>query len=154
MVAYRGTRLTRARDVIADARILAGMQDKHFEQGTAQLRAVTSKYGKAPERLLGYSLGGARAVALGAAHGVSTRTFNPFLGNASLLQARGKHHVIRTTEDFATLGLPFGRNFEVTSVLPRETHLSPERAHSLANFTDPGLPRRAVRRVGPGLTPR
>ena len=143
MVAYRGTRLTRARDVIADARIVANMQDVHFDQGTRQLRAVQSKYGQMPDRLLGFSLGGARAVALGSAHGVPTRTFNPFLGNATLLRAPGRHHVIRVTEDFATLGLPFGNNFNVTSILPRETHLNPLRAHSLANFSD-DAPRRSA----------
>ena len=61
--------------------IAAGVEEHHpqFHNAEEQLNLVTEQYG-APRELLGYSLGGNKAMTMGNKFGIETTTFNPFLG--------------------------------------------------------------------------
>ena len=106
-IAYRGTKIRNISDVSADAAIAVGAEQHHpqFKTAEEQLRLVTQKYG-APNELIGYSLGGNKAILLGDANGIPSTTFNPFLGK-SLVSSSSEvpHTILRTTEDFASLGI-------------------------------------------------
>ena len=88
MLAYRGTDLKNKSDLTADALIAAGMEEDHisFRKADTQMKEVMRVYGK-PETL-GFSLGGAQAVHFANKYGLSSTSFNPFLG-PKLLNPRG-----------------------------------------------------------------
>ena len=138
-IAYRGTKIQNVSDVSADAMIAAGVEEHHpqFKNAEEQFRLVTEKYGS-PNELLGYSLGGNKAITLGNKYGVETTTFNPFLGQ-NLVKSISDvtHNIVRTTEDFASLGLGIAKGkFKVSSILPHQDKLNPIEAHELSNFTE------------------
>lgn len=140
-IAYRGTKITNPSDVSADAMIAAGVEEHHpqFKNAEEQLNLVTEQYG-APNELLGYSLGGNKAMTIGNKFGIDTTTFNPFLGkNLITSKTDATHNILRTTEDFATLGIGMSRGkegFNVSSILPHQDKVNPVAAHRLENFTE------------------
>lgn len=138
-IAYRGTKIQNVGDVSADAMIAAGVEEHHpqFKNAEEQFRLVTEKYGS-PNELLGYSLGGNKAITVGNKYGVETTTFNPFLAqNFVKSNSDVVHNVVRTTEDFASLALGFAKGkFKVSSILPHQDKINPVEAHELSNFTE------------------
>lgn len=140
-IAYRGTKITNPNDVSADAMIAAGVEEHHpqFKNAEEQLKLVTEQYGS-PNELLGYSLGGNKAMTIGNKFGIDTTTFNPFLGkNLITSKTDATHNILRTTEDFATLGVGLARGkegFNVSSILPHQDKVNPVAAHRLENFTE------------------
>ena len=142
-IAYRGTKWERHQDVTLDGYIAVGAEEHHseFKNAEEQLRLVTERFGP-PSELLGYSLGGAKAISLGTKLGIHTTTFNPFLG-ANLIQSSRTgdetHSILRTTEDPVSLGIGIARtkkNWRVESILPHADKLNPAESHRLSNFTD------------------
>lgn len=139
-IAYRGTKIKDVSDVTTDAAIAVGVEAHHpqFKSAEEQLTLVTEKYG-APNELLGYSLGGNKAITMGNAHGIDTLTFNPFLGkNLLASKSEATHNILRTTEDFASIGIGLTRgkdNWNISSILPHKDKLNPIEAHKLSNFT-------------------
>ena len=140
-IAYRGTEIQNVSDVSADAMIAAGVEEHHpqFRNAEEQLALVREKYGM-PNELLGYSLGGNKAMTMGNLQSIDTTTFNPFLGK-NLLKSNSEvtHNILRTTEDFASLGVGLAsskENWKVSSILPHQDKLNPVEAHKLSNFTE------------------
>jgi len=130
IVAYRGTKIQRHQDVTADAAVVAGVEAHHPQVKNADQhrRPVTEKYG-APSELVAFSLGGAKAIALGSKHGIDTTSFNPLVGRAafSSKSSEATHSIIRTTEDPISLGVGVARgrsDFKVQSILPHEDKLN------------------------------
>jgi hypothetical protein len=140
-ISYRGTKITNPNDVSADAMIAAGVEEHHpqFKNAEEQLKLVTERYGS-PNELLGYSLGGNKAMTMGNKFNIDTTTYNPFLGKNLIKSKTGAtHNILRTTEDFATLGVGLARGkegFKVSSILPHQDKINPVEAHELANFTE------------------
>ena len=140
-IAYRGTEIRNPVDLSADAMIAVGVEENHpqFKTADEQFKLVQEKYGS-PNELVGYSLGGTKAMTLGNKHGIDTTTFNAFTGkNLLASESTATHNVIRTTEDFATLGIGLAggkKNWEVSSILPHQDKLNPIEAHELSNFTE------------------
>ncbi len=154
-IAYRGTKLRDFNDVSADIAIGAGAEDYHpnFLNANEQMNAVISKYGK-PSELLGYSLGGNKALTLGNKFKINTSTFNPLIGKNLLASGKGDHtHTIfRTTEDGISLGTQLVNkdNWNVKTILPHSDKVNPMEAHNLENFTEvserrPGLSEDMIR---------
>ena len=85
-VAYRGTDFTNVHDLVTDAAIAAGYERfaPQLVQSRLQIEAIRSKYGRLPTELLGYSKGGAHAMAMGDRFGVPSTSFNP-LSSATVL---------------------------------------------------------------------
>ena len=140
-IAYRGTEVTSPKDISADAMIAAGVEQHHpqFKNAEEQLKLVTEQYG-APNELLGYSLGGNKAMTMGNKFGIDTTTFNTFLGKNLIKADTGASHtILRTTEDFASIGVGLARGkegFKVSSILPHQDKINPVEAHRLENFTE------------------
>eukprot|EP00966_Prymnesium_polylepis_P237893 5501646-Prymnesium_polylepis.1 len=65
-ISYRGTHIKNVSDITADAAIAAGVESHHpqFKSAEEQFNLVTEKYG-VPNELLGYSLGGNKAITMG-----------------------------------------------------------------------------------------
>lgn len=153
-VAYRGTDLSNMTDVSADAAVAVGLEKTHpsFKNAEAQLAAAQRRYGGVDE-LIGFSLGGSKAVSLGSSRGIATTTYNPFLGAGQLAPTRGVRHTVwRTTEDFASVGVAAGGSFQVKSIHPHVDKLSPIESHSLTNFTQlsdrrPGITQELAEKV-------
>lgn len=137
-IAYRGTKIQNLNDVRADVEIVAGSEanNPQFKSAEEQLKLVTEKYG-APSELIGYSLGGNKAMYLGNKSNIPTTTFNPFLGKNLVNSKTGDHTIFRTTEDFASMGIGLtGSKWKVSSILPHKDKLNPIEAHKLENFTE------------------
>ncbi|KAL1527396.1 hypothetical protein AB1Y20_016064 [Prymnesium parvum] len=168
-IAYRGTDIKNVSDVSADALIAAGGEGihPHFTNAEDQLRAVTDMYGK-PSELLGYSLGGAKAMSMGSQFGIESTTFNPFLGKNLLTTPKtdAVHNIYRTTTDIASVGIglanhdnevinkAFGgkKNWRVYSIDPHVDAINPVESHELRNFTQvserrPGATEQIMQRV-------
>ena len=161
-IAYRGTKIQNLGDVSTDAMIAAGVEEHHpqFRGAEEQLRLVSEKYG-VPNELVGYSFGGTKAMTLGDKLGIDTTTFNPFLGKNLVTSgaSEANHTILRTTEDFASLGIGLARgkqNWSVDSIHPHQDKLNPVEAHELENFSETSARRpghtetmmRAVQRQG------
>ena len=137
-ITYRGTKLKNSKDVRADAEIVSGNEgtNPEFKSAEEQLKIVTEKYG-APSELIGYSLGGNKAMYLGNKSKIPTTTFNPFIGKNLVNSKSGDHTIFRTTEDFASLGIGFTNSkWKVSSIHPHQDKLNPFEAHKLENFTE------------------
>jgi putative lipase involved disintegration of autophagic bodies len=82
VVSFRGTKVTNARDLIADYSILRGTQggSARFKASTAHTRKVLQKYGKENVSLTGHSLGGSQAIHVGESLGLQAHAFNPGVG--------------------------------------------------------------------------
>lgn len=143
-IAYRGTKVENPSDILSDAGILAGQEGRtpQYRSAEGQLARVTETYGQ-PSQLIGYSLGGNKALYFGMRNGISTTTFNPFLGKNLLFSTdptgEASHEVFRTTEDFASFGVGLAKakkNFLVRSVHPHQDKINPVEAHELENFSE------------------
>ena len=140
-VAYRGTDMANAHDIITDAGLGVGVpsrQVKQMNQARNQMDAVIAKHGL-PEETTGFSLGGAKAIRMGEEFGIPSTTFNPFITAKEVFGGRPKqaHNIYRTTEDFATLGLTVANDgFNVNSIDPLKKSINPIEAHMLDNFID------------------
>ena len=147
-IVYRGTKPTNAKDLATDFLIWQGHEERspQFKAAKEQIKQARSRYGQIDE-LLGYSLGGNKAVSMGNLHNIPSTTFNPFLGKSLYKGSPPKtttvrHKVFRTTDDFATFGLAMmtrkRHNLDVESILPHKDTLDIREAHELENFTELG----------------
>ena len=139
-VIYRGTEKTNINDIYTDTRILFGIEQgtSHFNNAYIQMDQVISKYGK-PSEIVGYSLGGNKAIYVGDKYNIQTTTFNPFLAkNVILNNTKTEHHIIRTTEDPVSIGLSIQNktNWKVDTIYPHQDSLNPIESHMLENFTE------------------
>ena len=140
-IAYRGTKVENPSDLLSDAGILAGQEGRtpQYRSAETQLARVTETYGE-PTELLGYSLGGNKALYFGMRNGISTTTFNPFLGKNLLFSTdptgEATHEVFRTTEDLLPLG-GAGQPKELFGPLRAPPDkINPVEAHELENFSE------------------
>ncbi len=142
-IAYRGTKIENVSDITADALIAGGHDTKHpqFKRAKQQLAMAKENYNVT--ELIGYSLGGNKAIHLGNQNNIKATTFNPFLGKKLIKESVAAdkmttHDIFRTTEDFATVGLAWikKRNFNVQSILPHKDRINPIEAHELENFSE------------------
>ena len=123
-VAYRGTDLKNIHDLATDAAAFAGVEQAapQMRSSKAQIEAIQRRYNQLPDELLGYSKGGAHALAVGDEFKIPSTTFNPLIGRKQVLStSEVPHTVIRTVEDFASTPLVFTqhkKNYTVKSLNP------------------------------------
>lgn len=144
-VAYRGTDWSNVHDVVTNATTAVGVEDRLSTQmrgSRLQIEAIVRKYGQLPSELLGYSKGGAHALAMGDRFKIETTTFNPFVARKQLLtKSDVKHTIIRTTEDpvSSLLALAKGKkNLTVKAIDPIQGLGDPKSVHKLNQFTSKG----------------
>ena len=143
-VAYRGTDLKNIHDLATDAAAFAGVEQAapQMRSSKAQIEAIQRKYNQLPDELLGYSKGGAHALAMGDEFKIPSTTFNPLIGRKQVLStSEVPHTVIRTVEDFASTPLVFTqhkRNYTVKSLNPIRGLGDPKSVHDLKQFTSGG----------------
>ena len=155
-VAFRGTKFTNANDLYTDGLILTGLEQKdiipetvktfigspknQFDDAVDLVNKATTKYGELPSESLGFSLGGAKAIAVADRTGIAkSTTFNPFLGknNVSASPTNSIHNIWRTTEDIPSILVGFKNNhlnYKVNTIHPHKESLNPKEAHKLSNF--------------------
>ena len=155
-VAFRGTKFTNANDLYTDGLILTGLEQKdvipetvktfigspknQFDDAVDLVNEATAKYGELPSESLGFSLGGAKAIAVADRTGIAkSTTFNPFLGknNVSASPTNSIHNIWRTTEDIPSILVGFKSNhlnYKVNTIHPHTESLNPKEAHRLSNF--------------------
>jgi hypothetical protein len=146
-VAFRGTLLPRelkevgttAGDIGTDLAIMSGYEDQtpQYQRADALVKDVKGKYDV--DELLGYSLGGAKAISLGDKYNIDSNTFNPLIGrnHVTAQETSAKHTVHRTTEDMPSLGVGLldRENVEVKSYYPYKSNMfNVKRTHDLENF--------------------
>ena len=151
-VAYRGTNFKNISDLKTDLAIIHGTEEltPQFRSAEDMVLATNEAYGPV-EELLGFSLGGAKAITTGQKLGIKTTTFNPAVGPQHLknvpLNSGDNHTIIRTTENPTDALAGFKPTaFKIKSILPlQETKwLNPESGlsvHDLANFSQTGIRR-------------
>ena len=155
-VAYRGTEPTKEsvklrEDVANDAKIAVGKEN--FPDSKAQMERVIAKYGT-PDEVVGYSLGGARAMNMVQEFPELQATLlNPWLGPKTLQNpspaVQSRVHIYRTTEDYATaigMGLHGSKGWDIDTVHPlkyAQTKPMEMDVHSIENFSEQG-PRMAT----------
>ena len=155
-VAFRGTLIpqelgevsTTIGDVGTDLAFMSGFENEssHLQRADDLVKAVKAKYGNNVDELLGYSLGGAKALSLGDKYGIDTTTFNPLVGKTHVQsqETSAKHTINRTTEDIPSLGVGLidRENVDVKSYYPLKSNiLNIKRHHDLENFIQRGRPR-------------
>jgi len=134
----------------ADLKLLQNSTDsKTFNESRDLLERVELKYGKVPDFLSGYSLGGAKAHLLGDEFGIkNVRTFNPFANvgtRVSSAMSETDHEVWRTTNDpvsvISDYELPkfVDDKWKVNRINPLGKTSNRLKAHDLNNFTDKGI---------------
>ena len=149
-VAFRGTEPGRADhkggraaayDISAWTPVFMGVEEghHHFEKARDVMQDTIAKHGK-PSEVLGYSLGGAKAISIGERYSVPTTTFNPLLGKTFSTGLKGpSHKIFRTTEDIASSIAATTRksaNVQIKSINPIRDAINPVVAHDLSNFAD------------------
>lgn len=144
-VLYGGTRISNPSHLLSDATIPFGKEHMtpHFKRAVSQMKVVIAQNnGVLPERLGGYSLGGGTALYVGDMFKIPTTTYNPFFGKSQIgSTSKVQHNIIRTIEDFASIGTAFTkgkRNFNVKAIDPIEGNGDPNSQHKLENFTKTG----------------
>ena len=143
-VAYRGTDFTNLNDLVTDAAAAAGYERfaPQMIQSRLQIEAIEAKYGRLPTELLGYSKGGAHAMAMGDRFGIPSTSYNPLVGRKQLMsKSEVPHTIIRTVEDpvSTTLALARGKkNYTVKAIDPIRGLGDPKDAHELTHFTSAG----------------
>ena len=148
VVAFRGTepgrndfngRSTAAFDISAWGPVAAGLElhHSHFKDARNVMEDTIAKHGRIQE-VMGYSLGGAKAIQMGELYAVPQSTlFNPLLGTRFTGVLKQMHSIIRTTEDIASSVLaitPERTNVKVTNILPTNEAINPVVAHDHGNF--------------------
>jgi len=148
-VAFRGTNFKNLTDLKTDLAIAHGAEDitPQFRSAEEMVTATNAAY-EPVEELLGFSLGGAKAITTGNKLGIKTTTFNPAVGPQHLknvpLNSGDNHTIIRTTEDPVSALAGFKPSaFKIKSLLPlQETKwLNPKSGlsvHDLKNFSQTG----------------
>lgn len=148
-VAFRGTNFKNLQDLKTDLAIVHGAEDitPQFRSAEEMVRATNAAY-EPVEELLGFSLGGAKAITTGQKLNIKTTTFNPAVGPQHLknvpLNSGDNHTIIRTTEDPVSALAGFKPSaFKIKSLLPlQETKwLDPKSGlsvHNLKNFSQTG----------------
>ncbi len=133
----------------ADLKLLQNNTDsKTFNESRDLIRDVELKYGRYPDFLSGYSLGGAKAHHLADEFGIKkVRTFNPFANvgtRVSSTMSNTDHEVWRTTNDpvsvISDYELPkfVDDRWKVNRINPLGKTPNRIKAHDLNNFTDKG----------------
>ena len=148
-VAFRGTNFKNLTDLKTDLAIVHGAEEitPQFRSAEEMVRATNAAY-EPVEEILGFSLGGAKAITTGNKLGIKTTTFNPAVGPQHLknvpLNSGDNHTIIRTTEDPVSALAGFKPSaFKIKSLLPlQETKwLDPASGlsvHDLKNFSQTG----------------
>ena len=146
---FRGTNFKNISDLKTDLAIVHGTEDLtlQFKSAKEQVLRTNEQYQPVDE-VLGFSLGGAKAITVGQELGIKSTTFNPAVSPSHLknvpLNSGDNHTIIRTTENPTDIlaGLKPSA-FKIKSVLPlNETKwLNPESGmsvHDLKNFSQTG----------------
>ena len=140
-----GTDWSNVQDVVTNATTAIGVEDRLSSQmrgSRQQIEAIVRKYGQLPSELIGYSKGGAHALAMGDHFKIESTTFNPWVARKQLLtKSDVKHTIIRTTEDpvSSMLALAKGKkNLTVKAIDPIQGLGDPKSVHSLKQFTSKG----------------
>lgn len=148
-VAFRGTNFKNLKDLKTDLAIVHGVEEAtpQFRSAEEMVRATNEAY-EPVEELLGFSLGGAKAITTGQKLGIETTTFNPAVGPQHLKNVpfggEENHTIIRTTEDPVSALAGFKPSaFKIKSLLPLQEPkwLDPKSGlavHDLANFSQTG----------------
>ena len=95
-----------------------------FKEAEKMLNKLTRDPRYNVSELMGYSMGGTKALKFGDAFNIKTTTFNPFLGLNALFGIRENpslvHEIYKTTGDVASSGLSITEpaNFKVNSIEP------------------------------------
>ena len=146
-IAFRGTLIPRefrevattAGDVGTDLAVMSGYEEQtpQYQRADALVKNVKAKYDV--DELLGYSLGGAKAITLGDKYGIDSNTFNPLVGRNHITaqETSAKHTIHRTTEDIPSLGVGVldRENVDVKSYYPYKSNMfNVKRTHDLENF--------------------
>jgi hypothetical protein len=140
-IAYRGTEITNAEDVVSDVAIAkdtftglgADRQLPQYRRAQEQLRTTILKYSK-PVELVGFSLGGNRAMSLSNEFKIPARVFNPFVAGKVLYESNDLVNVTRTVDDIASLGVGYATPKSVESINPLKDNINPVSSHTLDNF--------------------
>ena len=148
VVAFRGTDKTNLNDLEADARIVMGSEGSHnhFTEAREQMRNAIGKYGLENVSTAGYSLGGNKSWAMGNEFGVSSKSFNPFIGRnianrPDVFKEGINHDIIKTNDDIASIQsiLVDGKNNTKVKIVEtrggRLKAMNPYQSHKLENFT-------------------
>ena len=142
-IAYRGTDWSNVNDVVTNASTIGGAEEhvSQIRSSRVQFEQVQGKYGAVSE-LLGYSKGGAHAMALGDHFKVPSTTFNPLVGRKQLTTtSEVSHTIIRTLEDAPSSGLALAqnkRNYSVKAIDPIRGMGGLKSTHELHQFTSAG----------------
>lgn len=146
-IAFRGTLIpkelkevgTTAGDVGTDLAIMTGYEEQtpQYERADKLVKDMKAKYDV--DELLGYSLGGAKAMSLGDKYGLDTTTFNPLVGrnHVTAQETSAKHTIHRTTEDMPSLGVGLidRENVKVKSYYPHKSNMfNVKKTHNIENF--------------------
>lgn len=143
-VAYRGTEFNDVNDLVTDAAAVAGYERlaPQMVESRLQIEAIQDKYGKLPNELLGYSKGGAHAMAMGDRFGIPTTSYNPLVGRRQMMnRSEVPHTIIRTVEDPVSTLMVLARgkkNYTVKSIDPIQGLGDPKSMHALTQFTSAG----------------
>jgi hypothetical protein len=95
------------------------------------MRRTILRYNK-PTELIGFSLGGNRAMSLSNEFKVPARVFNPYILGKVLNQPNSLVKVTRTVDDIASIG--FKGIKDVEHINPLRDNLNPIQSHTLDNF--------------------
>jgi hypothetical protein len=121
---------------------LAGKKSTEIKQmndARELIRNATESFGRPPEELIGFSLGGNKAITIGAELKIPSTTFNPLIGDEIVSGGKifGDHTILRTPTDPASLNIARGKNnFNMKNVDVIDTRLDPVDSHGLRHFTD------------------
>jgi len=144
-IAGRGTKFNNMEDLITDSQILMGNEkfDPQFLRADELMQDIKEKYGKYPDKAVGYSKGYAIVAEMGDRYGFDTTGFNGFIGRTQLnkTQTSANHTLYRTTEDIPSIASGFKTNSEnwtIKTMYPLKDSLNPKEAHGLKNFIDRG----------------
>ena len=155
-VTFRGTIIpkelgevvTSVGDIGTDLAVMSGFENEtaQFKRADNLIEAVRGKYGNNLDEIIGYSLGGAKALTLGDKYGIDTTTFNPLVGKSHVQaqETSTNHNINRTTEDIPSLGtgLIDRDNVRVSSIYPLKSNIfNVKRHHDLENWIQRGRPR-------------
>ena len=139
-IAYRGTEILNPEDVISDAVIAKdaltglGLDRKlpQYQRAQEQIRATTFKY-KLPDELVGFSLGGNRAMSLSNEFKIPARVFNPYVLGKVMFENNKLVNITRTTDDIVSLGTAVTR-IKPETINPIRQNINPIDSHTLDNF--------------------
>lgn len=139
-IVYRGTDPKNMVDLASDIAITKGLDRvlPQYNRGDAQLRKVIAEYGK-PNELIGFSLGGNRAISLGSTYKIPVQAFNPFIAGNVIKDLRSQFgienvNITRTSDDIASLGLSFTKARNIEVINPLTDSINPIESHALRNF--------------------